>query len=190
MMYKYLKKIIHNLWRNCLENLGLTKNLSSHRMGIDAALKRELAGLCPPLLHFIHPPGMFSVCIVHFWDISMSASLSRKEQIDTLGIWEVSFLLDRVPPGMEFCGCEEAWLPGVRLAKTTQLLPLCLGTLTPGGSQGFWGPLVNRTWSLQGSDTHWAAPTPSCLSLPSNLVKKDPKDIQARAPSDCHQRRP
>lgn len=38
-MYKYLKKIIHNLWHNCLVNPVLTKNLSCFCTGMGAALR-------------------------------------------------------------------------------------------------------------------------------------------------------
>lgn len=39
-MYKYLKKIIHNLWHNCSVYLVLTKkNFSFHPMGINLAPK-------------------------------------------------------------------------------------------------------------------------------------------------------
>lgn len=66
MMYKYLKKIIYNLWRNCLENFGLIKNFFFYRMGIDVVFKRELVGLCFLLFYFIYFFGMFLVCIVYF----------------------------------------------------------------------------------------------------------------------------
>lgn len=46
-MYKYLKKMIHNSWRNYLANRGLTKNLSSRCVVNDAALRQNWPGLCP-----------------------------------------------------------------------------------------------------------------------------------------------
>lgn len=57
-MYKYLKKIIHNLWHNYLVNLVLTKNLSSHCTGTEAALRRHWWDcVLPSLPCFRAPPG-------------------------------------------------------------------------------------------------------------------------------------
>lgn len=72
-MYKYLKKIIHNLWHNCLLNLVLSKNLSSHSMGINAALTKNWLGLCLVCLSSFVSLGMSLVCTVHFRDISLGA---------------------------------------------------------------------------------------------------------------------
>lgn len=80
-MYKYLKKMIHNSWRNYLANRGLTKNLSSRRVVNDAALRQNWPGLCPVVtVHLLSSwfRFQFAVSTFELTSVDNQSSLCRR----------------------------------------------------------------------------------------------------------------
>lgn len=66
-MYKYLKKMIHNLWYNYLADRRLTRNLSSCVV-IHATVRQNRPGLCP----------VVASCLWSSWSVfSLPCSLAR-----------------------------------------------------------------------------------------------------------------